>query len=392
MNVAEAASLTRGHVRLLQATWVTSAFDRFVIGPMLVTIAVDLEVSLDAAALAASLYFLGYGLSQPFWGACLDRFGRVRMMRVTLAAAAVAGVASALAPSLVTLVVARACTGVFIAGVIPAGLVYVGDMLPFRDRQGTLTDLNAALAASIAVAISVGGVIAGAVSWRVGFLVPAVLATALVVALRGLPEPPPQPGSSSAGMGHVLRHRWAWMVTVFALLEGAALLGCLTYLAPALESQGAPTSVAGLVVGLYGVGLLIASLVVKRMSTRISPAVFLAAGAAGLVVAYTGAALVQSPWVIGLAALLLGAAWAPMNSTMQTWATEAVAGARASMVSLFVAMVFIGSGVGTAALAPLADAGDWPPLFLVGAALAAVFGLTAPLARSRFVADSDASP
>lgn len=370
-------------LRLLQAGWVTSAFDRFVIGPMLLTVAADFEVSLAVVAKAASLYFLGYGLSQPLWGGCLDRFGRVRTMRVTLAAAALGGLASALAPTATLLIVARAFTGVFIGAVVPAGMVYVGDVVPYERRQRALTDLNAALAAGIAVAIALGGVLASSVSWRVGFVVPAVSAGLLAVALGRLPEPA-RDARRADGLRFVLRHRWALVVLALALVEGAALLGVMTYLAPSLESGGTSPSQAGAVVGVYGVGLLVSSLVVKRLVWRCSPRTFLATGAVGLTAAYAAVATVQTTWVVGGAALLLGAAWAPLNSTMQTWATEVVPAARASMVSLFVAAVFVGSGLGTAALAPFAARGQWGVVFLVGAALGAGFGLTAPLARLRY--------
>ena len=372
-----------GHVRLLQGVWITSAFDRFVVGPMLLTIALDFHASLAATAGVASWYFFCYGLSQPLWGRCLDRFGRVRTMRVTLAAAALAGIVSAGAPNLTVLIVARGCMGALIGAVIPAGMVYVGDVVPFRERQRTLTDLNAALAAGIAVAIAAGGVLASELSWRIAFLLPAVSALVLTLLLSRLPEPR-RDGAEGQGYRTVLRYRWSYLILTFALIEGAALLGCLPYLAPALENWGASPSVAGSIVALYGIGLMVASMVVKRLARRLQAWVFLAVGACGVTVGCTLGAVVQNPWSLGAAALLLGVAWAPMNSTMQAWATEAVPEARAAMVSMFVASVFAGSGLGTAALGPLAAAGRWSQLFLVGVLLAVVFAVSAPLARARF--------
>ncbi len=377
-------------VRLLQAGWLTSAFDRFVVGPMLLSIAVEFRVSLDVVAAVASLYFLCYGLGQPLWGMSLNRFGRVRTMRVTMAIAGVAGIVSAVAPSLAVLVIARACAGFFIGGVVPAGLVYVGDVVPFRERQRTLTDLNAALAGGVVAAIVLGGLLASELSWRVGFLIPAVASVVLSALLGRLPEPS-RDTSTGQGYGALFANRWSYLVLVLGLLEGAALLSCLTYFAPVLESGGASPTVAGLIVGVYGIGLLMASLVVKRLARSWPAWLFLVTGALGVFIAYLLVAGVQSPWSVGAAALLLGAAWAPMTSTMQAWATEAVPHARAAMVSMFVALVFVGGGIGTAVLAPLAAASDWASLFFTGAILAAVFGVSAPIARSTFHATVDES-
>ena len=373
----------RSAVRMLQACAATSAFDRFVVGPLLLSIATDFSVRLSSAAAAASWYFLLYGLSQPMWGLLSDRLGRVRLMRLTLALAAAAGALSAVAPSLGLLVVARAVTGACMAAVVPAGLVYVGDAVPFARRQRTLTDLNAATALGITAATSLGGVLAAALSWRAAFLLPAFSAAVLVAALRRLPEPP-RSTLAQGGVLTVLRSRWGSTVLALALVEGGALLGLLAYLAPALESTGSSPTAAGAVVALYGVGLLLASRVVKRLASRTPAPVFLAAGAAGLVVAYSALAVSQEVAVVGPAALLVGAAWASMHSTMQAWATQVVPEARAATVSLFAGLLFVGSGVATAALAPWAGDFRWAEVYATGAGLALVFGIGAVLARTAY--------
>lgn len=378
-------------VRLLMAANATSSFDRFVVGPVLVTLAADLGVRLDAAAVVASAYFLAYGLSQPFWGRCSDRLGRVRTLRLTLAGTAVFGSLSVLVDDLTLLTLARALTGACVAGVVPTSLVYVGDAVAFGARQRVLTDLNAATALGITAATALGGVLAAAVSWRAGFLLGAAAAAVLVVLLPRLPEPPRAPGPTG-GVLAVLRSRWGPRVLLLALVEGAALLGLLTYLVPALESRGTSPGQAGALTALFGVGLLLASRVVKRRAGRTSGPVFLAVGAVGLAASYALVAATREPAVVAGASLLLGASWASMHSTMQTWATEAVPGARAAAVSLFAGALFVGSGAATAALAPLAGDERWRPLFASGVVLAVVFGLGAVLARAAYGRGEDVGP
>ena len=98
-------------MRLLQLAAFFSSFDRFVVAPMLVTIAAALGASLAKTTATASLYYLLYGGMQPVWGMLSDRLGRVRVIRLTLLGAAVAGVLSAAAPNLIFLVAARALAG-----------------------------------------------------------------------------------------------------------------------------------------------------------------------------------------------------------------------------------------------------------------------------------------
>src|SRR5918995_3123173 len=125
----------KGPLRLLRAAAFLSNFDRFTVAPMLLTIAADLRVSLAEVAAVASLYYLLYGLMQPVWGMLSDRLGRVGVMRLTLLAALVPGLLSALAPNLTVLVVARAFAGGLFAAAITASLVYICDTGPILGRQ-----------------------------------------------------------------------------------------------------------------------------------------------------------------------------------------------------------------------------------------------------------------
>jgi predicted MFS family arabinose efflux permease len=383
-------------VRLLQLACATSAFDRFVVGALLVSIAGHFDVDLHAVAAVAGWYFLCYGLSQPLWGRCSDRLGCATTMRLALALAVAGSVASALAPTLPFLIGARAFTGTCIAAVVPAALVYIGDVVPVAGRQRTLTDLNAATAAGMTAATAVGGAVAALLSWQVAFLLPALPAAALVLALRHLPEPPAGE-APRGGFGTVLRDPRGRAVLLLGLLEGCVLLGLLAYFAPALESRGYSVSTAGALVGGYGVGLLLASRLVKRLAARTSSVTFLATGSLGLAVAYAAASASQSAWVIGSAALLVGGAWAGLHSTMQTWATEVVPRSRGAMMSLYAGALFVGGGAGTAAFASLAGRLLWQPLFLSGAALALLFGIAAVVAQRRYARaaahlDADAAP
>ena len=85
-------AVRRGQIQLLMAASATSSFDRFVTGPVLLSLAAGLSVSLSAAASVASLYYLLYGIGQPLWGLCSDRLGRVRTMRLALTVSAAASV------------------------------------------------------------------------------------------------------------------------------------------------------------------------------------------------------------------------------------------------------------------------------------------------------------
>ena len=377
-----------GGPRLLQLAAFFSSFDRFVVAPMLVTIAASLQVSLTEVAATASLYYLFYGLMQPVWGMVSDRLGRVRVMRLSLLGVAVAGVLSALAPNLTVLIAARAFAGGLFAAVIPASLVYIGETVGMGSRQKALADLMAASAVGTALATVLGGVAAYLDGWRIAFAAPALAGAALAVMLLRLPEPKAFSEQKREGplvqAGRVLVQPWALVVVGIALVEGAVILGFLTFLAPSLESVGFSPAVAGLAVGLYGLAVLGWTRVVKLVANRLGASVLILIGAGMLSLGYASGAVGQSLTSVSAAAILVGGGFAFMHTTLQTWATDVVPEARATVISLFAAALFAGSGVATMAAAPLAEAGSFDLLFALGALVAVPLGLFASLARHRY--------
>ncbi|TQM04207.1 MFS transporter [Pseudonocardia kunmingensis] len=376
----------RGRLRLLQLTALTSTCDRFAIAPLLVVIGLDMGAPLAAVAAVASAYFLAYGLMQPVWGLISDRIGRVRVMRVSLLGAALAGVASVVAPNLLVLGIARTVAGGCFAALIPATLVYVGDMWPPQVRQRPLSDVLTASSLGTAVATAGAGVLADVVGWRTVPAVTGLAAAALWVALRRLPEPDRAPvtGSPLRSIATVLRHRWALVVLALVLVEGVVVLGVLTYLAPAVQALGATATIAGVVAAAFGVGSLVWSRVVRRLVGRMSPAGLSAVGAALLVAAWAVPALGVTVVTVVVAGVLLGGSWAFLHTTLQSWVTEVVPGERATAVALFAALLFLGGSAGTAVVAPLADAGAFEAVFRVALVVSVPLAVAAVVARGRY--------
>ncbi len=384
-DAAATTGLPARSLRLLSAAGFISNFDRFCIAPMLVLIGTHLGAPLATVVLAASLYYLSYGLMQPVWGLLSDRLGRVRVMRLSLAGAAVAALCSAAAPDAPVLIAARAVAGAFFAASIAASLTYVGDTVPAETRQRPLSGLMTAFALGTAVATVVAGVLALYASWRLVFALPGLFAAYLAIALRRLPEPEREPaGPLLAPIGVVLRSGWQWFVMAVAMLEGAVLLGFLTYLAPALEAHGAPTALAGAVSALYGVGSMAAAQSVKRLVGRWKPARLILAGGVQMAVGYLVAGLSQSVPALIVTALLLGGGWSFMHSTIQSWATGLSPTARATGVAMFGVALYVGSALASSLAAGAAERHAYGPLFLTAAVLTVPLTAAAAVGRARY--------
>jgi predicted MFS family arabinose efflux permease len=206
--------------------------------------------------------------------------------------------------------------------------------------------------------------------------------------LARLPEPegfaPEEREGPLVQLGRVLGRPWAVAVVGIAMVEGAVILGFLTFLAPSLENDGFSPAVAGLAVGLYGLAVLGWTRAVKLVSDRLGPAALILIGGGMLALGYASGAVGQSLVSVAIAAVFVGGGFAFMHSTLQTWATEVAPEARATVISLFAAALFAGSGVATMAAAPLAEIGSFDLLFGLAAIVAVPLGLFAALARHRY--------
>lgn len=376
----------RFNVRLLSGGPFVTMVDRFALAPLLIPIASDFHVPLGRVAGAATAYYLVYGLASPFWGFVSDRFGRIRIIRFSLGLAAAACVLSAAAPSVELLIAARLLDGMAVCAVLPTALVYLGDMVPFNLRHSVIADVLSAVAVGTTVGSLGAGLFAHFLSWRLMFLVPALIAILLVFAMKRLPESsaPVPSGGPLSQIAQAVRRPWARFVILFAIPEGAMVLGFIVYFAPAIESTGTNAALAGLVVASYGGAVLVGTQIVRRIASRTRPWVPMVIGGSMAVGGYLVAALDQHVVAILCASMLIGGCYSFFHSTLQAWATDIAPEVRGTAAALFVTGAFTGGAIGTGIGAMLVQAGHYRELFLVAAALSVPVVIVATLARSRY--------
>ncbi len=373
-------------VRLLSAGPFVTMIDRFAVAPVLIPIAFEFRAPVGAVAIAATAYYFAYGLAQPFWGFASDRAGRIRIIRISLGATAAACALSALAPNVDLFIAARIVAGASVCAVLPTALVYVGDTIPFRARHSVIADLLAAVAIGTAAGSFGGGLFAHYLSWRLIFGLTAVLAAGLAVAMGRLPESnaPPSTGGPIAQLQQAFRRPWARFVILFAMPEGAAVVGFLVFFAPALEATGTNPAIAGLVVATYGAAVLAGTRVVKAIAPRLPAWALIAIGGGMGVGGYLVAALDQHAAAILLASVMIGGFYSIFHSTMQAWATDIAPEVRGTAAALFVTSAFTGAAIGSGLGALFAQQHQYSRLFLLAAALSLPVVITAALTRARY--------
>jgi predicted MFS family arabinose efflux permease len=338
----------------MAAVFMVSAEAR-VISPLLPAIARDFQTSIARTGLLITAYTIPYGLCQIVYGPLADRFSRQRVMGTALSLFAIGTFVSSFAPSLLTLDLMRFGTGAAAAGVIPVALAYVGDAVPYAERQAALGRVVSIASLGGVLSAALGGVIATFLGWRAIFFVYGLIALVVAGVLLRMPLNRSRPSQPPA-RGVLGPYRAIFQLAgirapaLYALvfLEGLTATSTLGYLGALLfERDHFSYAMIGGLLTLHGIASLLTGRIVGRLVLRLSERGMLLGGGTLLTSAYLIINLQPTLVFFPIAMLLSGSGFVIAHSTLQTRATELVPTMRGTAVALFAFALFLGGGLGT---------------------------------------------
>lgn len=379
-DVKRASLLTLG-----SAAFLVSA-DARVIDPLLKIVAAEFHVSQASAALTISAYALPYGLCQLFYGPLGDRIGPLKVMATVMALFAIGTMACAVVPNLWTFIALRLLTGVVAAGIIPLAISYIGDKFPYESRQSALGRFISALMLGQILSATLGGAFGEHLNWRGIFLVFGVAALLVAALLAREANRYPEERRERRFSVAAIRALWqlpaARLVFTTVFVEGFFVFGGLAFLAASMLDRFTflgPSQV-GLMLAGYGFGGLFYSVTVKGLVPRIGERGILLVGGSLLFAASVLIGFLPVWWLFIPGMILYGMGYYTMHGTLQTRATELNPKARATAVSLFAFIFFLGQGIGPIVMGQAIRAVGYGPSF---AAAGAGLFLLALWARDR---------
>jgi len=382
-----AAPSTGRMIALLALAAFASASAFRICDPVLPQLAAEFGTTTGQAAHAVTIFAIAYGLLQFFFGPIGDRYGKFRTVACATLLCAAGSAGAAFAPTLDVLLVCRFLSGAAGAGIVPLSMAWIGDNVPYEQRQITLARFLTGTISGMAAGQVLGGVFASTLGWRwsFAFLAAGYLCTGLLL-LRGSRRLPPEPGAAGrrtqflAPMASVVRVAWARVILVVAFFEGALVFGVLSFVPAYLQQRyGVSAMAAGLLAGVFALGGLTYVLVARRLVPALGET-GLAAGGGLLLSAAFLAYWLGPDWGWALAAgLLCGFGYYLLHSTLQAHATQMAPKVRGTAVALFACVLFIGQSAGVAAGGLVLDTVGMPWLLAGGA-------LACPVLAAAFVA------
>jgi YNFM family putative membrane transporter len=362
---------------------------------LLPQIATDFAVSVGAASIVITAYALTHGSMQFVTGPIADRFGKYRMVAIACAVSGVTVALCGLARSLDSLTLARFASGLTVAWILPISLAYIGDVVPYDQRQQVLGRFLAAQVLGQLFGQAAGGIVGDYFGWRTMFFLLAgmlgLAALALGIELASNPitradRNAAAPRGLMATYRIVLRNPWARTMLLVVGLEGALFQGVFPYISADLHLRfGLSFTAIGIIIGVFATGGLIYAATVRPLMRRLGQTGIANAGGVLMGLAFLTLALEQVWQLAPLATLGVGLGFFMLHNTLQTEGTQMTPEARGTSVALFASMYFIGQTVGVALAAPIMDRYGARPLFAFSAIMLPLlaFWFTRRLSRRR---------
>ncbi|MEP6874739.1 MAG: MFS transporter [Burkholderiales bacterium] len=321
----------------------------------------EFAITLGRAANTVTAFSIAYGLSQLFFGPVGDRFGKYRVIAWACVACAVTASVCGLAQGFAQLEIARLLAGATAAAIIPLSMAWIGDVVPYDQRQPVLARFLIGQILGLSTGVFVGGFAADHLSWRAPFfgigLGFAAISLGLFSINRRLPAHARRINRIEghavrrvvSEFAQVLARPWARVVLLTVFLEGAFLYGAFAFIATHLhEHFGLPLATAGSTLMLFGFGGLLFALASKQLVRRL--------GEVGLTMV-GGLLLAASLLVVGVAPLwwwalpgcfIAGLGFYMLHNTLQINATQMAPERRGAAVSAFASSFFLGQAFGVA--------------------------------------------
>ncbi|PRY36651.1 putative MFS family arabinose efflux permease [Umezawaea tangerina] len=352
--------------------------DSFVLAGILPQMADGLHSSIGATGQVITAFALTYALSAPFLAAFTSKLPRKPLMAFALALFVVANLASAAAPTLAMLLVARVVAGLGAALYTPNASAAAAALAGPAKRGQALAVILGGLTVGTVFGVPAGTAIGQHLSWQASLVfVAAVGLVALLGLLVTLPALPLPPAVPLAARFKVLAHGRVVAIVLFMLLESASSIMVYTYIADVLGSTVEATgTLLAVILLVWGIGGTVGAFGSGRLTDRWGSTRTLLLAIGVLAVTLVLLAVCTSlPAVMVVMALNGAAAWAvatPNNHRL----TAFVPHLPSVVISFNSSGIYLGQAIG-AALGGYLLSGTVTPqqLCYVGAGIAVLAGV-----------------
>lgn len=346
----------------------------FVAMGLLPDIATGLRISEPTAGHVISAYALGVVVGAPLIAALTARMARKPLLLGLIAVFTLGNLASALAPSYETLMVARFVAGLPHGAFFGIAALVAAHLMGPQNRAKAVAHVMSGLTVATVVGVPVASWLGQALGWRSAFgLVVAIGAITLTALWFWLPAHlRSMPASSPLTELGALRRVQVWLALLVGMIGFGGMFAVYTYVSTTMtDVAGLPRGLVPVALMVFGVGMVVGNLVGGRLADQsVIRALYVSIAALGMVLAVFVFAS-HNPWTALLVLFGIGAAGSAIAPALQTRLMDVAHDAQTLAAALNHSSLNVGNATGA---------------WVGGMVIAAGYGYTAPAAAGAVLA------
>lgn len=230
----------------------------------------SLAISIPQAGHSISAYALGVVVGAPILAILSTGRSRTRMLVVLMGLYALANIASALAPSYLTMLVLRFVSGLPHGTFFGIASLVAASLAPPNMRTRAVAYVMLGLSTATLAGVPIATALGQWLGWRAAFVLVGLVALASAVCIhKFVPKEAPQEGVSVAHELSMFTNRQVWITLGIGAIGFGGLFSIFSYVKPTLMSLAGLTEVGvPFVLALFGAGMVTGNIFGSRMADR----------------------------------------------------------------------------------------------------------------------------
>lgn len=345
----------------------------FVAMGLLPDIAASMNVTEPIAGHVISAYALGVVVGAPLIASLTARMPRKPLLLGLIAVFTLGNLASVVAPTYETLMVARFVAGIPHGAYFGIAALVAGHLMGPMNRAKAVAHVMTGLTVATVLGVPIASWLGQALGWRSAFGLVVVIGMVTLTAIwYWLPDLREMHVTSPLTELGALRRIQVWLALAVGMVGFGGMFAVYTYVSTTLtDVAGVSRALVPLALMVFGVGMVVGNLVGGKMADiSVIKGLYALLTALGVVLALFVAAA-HNPWTAMLGLFLIGASGSAIAPALQTRLMDVAHGAKTLAAALNHSALNIANATGA---------------WIGGLVIAAGYGYTAPAASGAALA------